>query len=219
MAVQWGGVIMGPNTDMGTNEGWPIWGGKTRPNQQVQVDIDGTTHVVTADENGTWSFTPPEPLSNGEHAIEMRTVDANSGNVGEGGESFTLDVRRDPEGVDWERDQQAHREWEQGQRDAFHDANAPTNKPGDPGGGSKPPMTGGGTPEIGQDKPTEIGTTGPPLQPLTPQPGQGGGGGSPPPSEKGNAQKPTVSTDKGVGGTRTLEPAPPPSEKGNAPRA
>src|SRR3712207_1409780 len=122
----------GAEPTMGTNDSWPIWGGKTDPGAEIQVEIDGETYTTYADENGTWDFTPPEPLSNGEHEISMTAKDPKTGET-----SDPIEMTRnvDADATSRHNDKKRHEQWEEGGRGNFHDINAP-------GGGGRP-QTGG----------------------------------------------------------------------------
>ncbi|WP_158780705.1 BapA/Bap/LapF family large adhesin [Pantoea sp. BAV 3049] len=59
---------------------------------------DNVLGEVTADENGNWSFTPTEALSDSEHTLTIAVSDA-EGNTQSGNVSFTVDTIP-PEGID-----------------------------------------------------------------------------------------------------------------------
>ncbi|WP_168198759.1 Ig-like domain-containing protein [Jejubacter calystegiae] len=89
------GDITGPITNGGlTDDNQPTYSGKAEPGATVIVSDDGTvigSTVVNAD--GTWSFTPPEALADGEHSFTAVVEDA-AGNQSPDSEAinFTVDA-------------------------------------------------------------------------------------------------------------------------------
>jgi len=169
-----GGFLFdGGESTMGTNDSWPIWGGKANPGEVIEFEIDGETYQTTADENGTWDFTPPEPLSQGEHEISVKVKDPKTGE-----ESDSYDMTRDVDADATARhnDKQRHEQWEKGGRSKFREMNKP-------GGGGRPQTGGGGGGGGGSGEHLTTGPTG--TQTESGSGGGGGGGGSPQP-EKGN---------------------------------
>lgn len=167
----------GGEPTMGTNDSWPIWGGKGTPGSTIEVEIDGQTYKTQVDENGTWDFTPPKPLSNGEHEITFTEKDPKTGEVTDSQE-ITRNIDANAEAR--ANDEARHKNWETGGRQEFRDLNAPGGRGGRPqtGGG------GGGGGGTGEHL-----TTGPGAGTGT-QTGGGGGGGGSPQSEKGNQARP-----------------------------
>lgn len=160
----------GDGSGVGTNDSWPIWAGKVdNPGDTLTFEIDGESYEVTPDANGAWDFTPPTALDNGSHEISVTARNA-AGDETTLADGWSYDVDADSQAR--QNDYLRHRQWEEGGRQAAHDAYGP---PGTP----PRPMTGGGGGGGGEQSALTTpggGTTG----------GGGGGGGGQPPSEKGN---------------------------------
>lgn len=67
--------------------------GTAAPNSQIQIAVnDGVVAIVTADANGNWSYSGPQPA--GDHTISARLIDADSGTVltASPPQAFTIDA-------------------------------------------------------------------------------------------------------------------------------
>ncbi|MBV5095308.1 BapA/Bap/LapF family large adhesin [Tenebrionicola larvae] len=81
-----------------TNDATPTFAGSGQAGEIVTIyDGDNAIGSVTVDENGAWSFTPADPLGEGEHAITTTVTDA-AGN--ESAKSPSLDFTVDTEAPD-----------------------------------------------------------------------------------------------------------------------
>mgnify|MGYP002145862938 CR=1 FL=1 len=85
------GAITGGST---TDDATPTLSGKTEPGAVVVIK-DGTTVLgsTTAGADGSWSFTPKDPLANGSHSFTTTATDA-AGNTSATSDplSFTIDT-------------------------------------------------------------------------------------------------------------------------------
>ncbi|WP_233268222.1 Ig-like domain-containing protein, partial [Pantoea sp. BAV 3049] len=73
-----------------------IGGGGMEPGSDVTItDGDKVIGEVTVDEDGNWTFTPDEPLADGDHALVIDGTDANGNNVND-----TVNIVVDTEATD-----------------------------------------------------------------------------------------------------------------------
>ncbi|AMO75849.1 Ig-like domain-containing protein [Pseudomonas citronellolis] len=79
-----------------TDETQPTLSGSGEPGDTVSI-LDNGEEIGTAtvDENGNWTFTPEQPLENGDHSISVVITDA-AGNVGEPSEALDFVVDSTP---------------------------------------------------------------------------------------------------------------------------
>lgn len=49
----------------------PTFAGEAQTSSEVDIKIDDQTYTAEADENGSWTWTPPEALSVGEHTVVL----------------------------------------------------------------------------------------------------------------------------------------------------
>jgi len=146
-----------PQSDAGTNDAMPRFGGRTNPGERVHVEIDGKEHIIESDDNELWDFSSPE-LANGDHEFEMWTENA------AGDRSDSVEWETDVQASENDRREQRERneQWDESGRPAWQQENDPAAATG-AGGGS----AGGG------------GSQGRPLVPPTAIPNPGGGGRPP----------------------------------------
>ncbi len=91
------GLVRGPIAADGvTDDALPVFSGRTEAGAIVTL-FDGAEVLgsVTADANGDWSFTPAQPLADGEHSIRAQVADA-AGNAGEPGPALAFSVDTAP---------------------------------------------------------------------------------------------------------------------------
>lgn len=93
------GAIQGPiNSGDTTDDATPTFDGKTEPGAVVIIRDNGEEiGRVVADKDGNWTFTPEQPLAEGDHSFTVQPVD-NAGNKGE--ESAPVDFIVDTSGVE-----------------------------------------------------------------------------------------------------------------------
>lgn len=85
-------AITQPAMGSTTNDATPTISGTSDPNVTVELRIDGGGVItVMADAMGNWSYTPPSDLSDGQHNVEARAVDA-VGNAATTMTSFEVDT-------------------------------------------------------------------------------------------------------------------------------
>jgi hypothetical protein len=126
-----------PGVGGSSNNSWPIWGGTgLEPGTGVKFDIDGTEYFANVDENGTWEFTPPEALANGDHEYEMWSFNPTTG---EESDRIEWESHVDADATARELDAERVEEWKEGGADRFRDANRPQT-----GTGGTPPQPRGG---------------------------------------------------------------------------
>ena len=83
-----GKLVDGQHTDDTT----PTLAGKAEPGSSVRIHDNGSLlGFAVADGNGSWSFTPTTPLSNGVHEFDVIAVDK-AGNASEPSETFSINV-------------------------------------------------------------------------------------------------------------------------------
>ncbi|HFW5376383.1 TPA: Ig-like domain-containing protein [Salmonella enterica subsp. diarizonae serovar 61:l,v:z35] len=63
-----------------TNVKNPILAGVTEPNASISLSLNGVTYYITASSDGTWSFTVPNPLLEGNNSYSIFIID-NAGNT------------------------------------------------------------------------------------------------------------------------------------------
>ena len=63
-----------------TNDNTPTFSGKGEPGNTIIVEIDGELHEVPVGEDGSWQYTPENPLGEGEHGVIIREKD-DAGNI------------------------------------------------------------------------------------------------------------------------------------------
>ncbi|MBB4867628.1 putative RNA-binding protein with TRAM domain [Pseudomonas nitritireducens] len=86
------GAITGPITDGVTDDTTPTFSGSSEPGAIVTIkDGDKVLGTATVGEDGTWTFTPSEPLVEGEHSITIQVTDP-AGNVSESSNVLELVV-------------------------------------------------------------------------------------------------------------------------------
>ncbi|MDF3933331.1 Ig-like domain-containing protein [Pseudomonas citronellolis] len=84
------GAITGPITDGVTDDTTPTFSGTSEPGATVTIkDGDKVLGTATVGEDGNWSFTPSEPLAEGEHSITTQVTDP-AGNVSEPSDALEL---------------------------------------------------------------------------------------------------------------------------------
>lgn len=127
-----GAIGCEPGSSGQTNNSWPVWGGTgLEPGTTVKFDIDGMEYEANVDENGTWDFTPPEALSEGEHEFEMWTEDRATGEQSDRVEwESTVRSSADDRAGDAER----VRDWRERGRHRFRELNRPVTGSGTAGG-------------------------------------------------------------------------------------
>jgi MYXO-CTERM domain-containing protein len=86
-------AITAPAPGAQTDDTTPTITGTGEPGATVTVVIDGSTAgTATVGNDGTWTFTPEEPLGEGDHTIEA-TIEDDAGNAGSSGEvTVTVDT-------------------------------------------------------------------------------------------------------------------------------
>ncbi|MFE7226184.1 Ig-like domain-containing protein, partial [Nocardioides sp. NPDC057577] len=90
-------VITGPADGSTVSDTTPPITGTGEPGATVEVTIDGdVVGETTVNPDGTWTFTPTEPLADGEHTVTATQTDE-AGNTSEVSEpvSFTVDASSD----------------------------------------------------------------------------------------------------------------------------
>ncbi|MED5609695.1 Ig-like domain-containing protein, partial [Pseudomonas sp. JH-2] len=92
LAVDNLGDVTGPIDNGITDDSTPTFSGSAEPGSVVTI-LDGGSVLGTAvaDGDGNWSFTPAQPLTDGEHAISVTATDA-AGNVSEPSDVLALTV-------------------------------------------------------------------------------------------------------------------------------
>ena len=96
--------IESPTIEEKTNDDTPKIMGRAKPGQHVEVILDGeSAGVIQTDADGRWSFVPGEPLSAGQHTVEVKkaappapkvedkTAEMMRPKVGEGAPSGVMD--------------------------------------------------------------------------------------------------------------------------------
>lgn len=127
-----------PGQSGATNNSWPVWGDTgLEPGTTVKFDIDGTEYNANVDEHGTWEFSPPEALSNGEHEFEMWSYNPTTG---EESERIEWEADVDADATARANDAERVKNWKEGGADRFRDANRPQTGGG---GGTQQPRGGG----------------------------------------------------------------------------
>ncbi|WP_312026941.1 Ig-like domain-containing protein, partial [Enterobacillus tribolii] len=91
------GSITGPIQNGGvTDETKPVFSGGGEPGDKVTIyDGDKVLGTTTIDENGKWTFTPDEALSEGDHSITVTQSDP-AGNVSESSDPLEFEVDTTP---------------------------------------------------------------------------------------------------------------------------
>lgn len=90
--------IDGVNTDGKLYSQWyhtslqPTLSGEAPAGSTVTINIDGTDYTTTATDSGTWTWTPPQALTSGDHSVTLTNNDSSL--------SFTLTLGE--ENVDWD---------------------------------------------------------------------------------------------------------------------
>lgn len=132
-----------PGINQSTNNSWPVWGGVgLEPNTTVKFDIDGTEYHANVDEFGTWEFSPPEALSNGDHEFEMWAYNPTTG---EESDRLEWETNVDADAASRARDAERVKDWKQTNADRFRELNRPQTGGGGGGGsGSGGSGSGGG---------------------------------------------------------------------------
>ncbi|UUC48123.1 Ig-like domain-containing protein [Pseudomonas citronellolis] len=100
LAIDDQGLVRGPIAAGGvTDDALPMFSGRTEAGAIVTL-FDGAEVLgsVTADANGDWSFTPAQPLADGEHSIRAQVADA-AGNTSEPGPALAFSVDTAPVSV------------------------------------------------------------------------------------------------------------------------
>jgi hypothetical protein len=71
--------ILTPKKDQGFSDTQPQFKGTAQPGEDVQIIIHSSQEIkttITANNNGSWAYRPPEDLTPGEHTITITTRDA-----------------------------------------------------------------------------------------------------------------------------------------------
>ncbi|WP_139320435.1 Ig-like domain-containing protein [Saccharomonospora sp. CUA-673] len=90
-------VITSPSDGDQVNNPTPEISGTGEPGATVEVIIDGeSVGTAPVDENGNWTFTPSEPLPDGDHTIEVIQTDP----AGNPSDPTTIDITVDTEAPD-----------------------------------------------------------------------------------------------------------------------
>jgi len=90
--------IDGVNTDGKLYSQWyhtslqPSFAGEAPADSTVTINIDATDYTTTADSSGSWTWTPPESLSAGDHSVILTNNESTI--------SFTLTLGS--ENIDWD---------------------------------------------------------------------------------------------------------------------
>jgi len=75
-SVPWVDVVT-PANGSTINDNTPVLAGTTDPNLTVIISMDGTPiDTIIADQYGAWSTVQPTPLSNGQHTVSAKAIDA-----------------------------------------------------------------------------------------------------------------------------------------------
>ncbi|WP_146200326.1 Ig-like domain-containing protein, partial [Paenibacillus agaridevorans] len=87
-------MLTGPTDGASVNDATPTISGTAEPGSTVTIILDGSdAGTVPVGAGGTWTWTPPAALGEGDHSVVVRAEDA-AGNVGpdSAARTFTVDT-------------------------------------------------------------------------------------------------------------------------------